>query len=323
MDDGGCTNSMFKDADLPTLSQPGVIRTVHSYPIALIMLGDSIRSTGISAKHTRRLIESTDQLPPILIHRSTRKVVDGVHRLRAAQEAGRATIDVTFFDGDEDEAFIAAVRANTTHGLPLSLADRTAAAARIVGVHPEWSDRRIAEQVGLSPKTVGSVRRRACEEIPHTHARVGRDGRVRRVRSSAGIDDQTHSIDDADDDGGPPTTTSRASRAVSGHAASTAVSADTARNAMDPCPATHVLACQMLRRDPSLRMTEVGRRLLWLLELHLIRLSPWQQLAANVPPHQAALVKELAFECAKTWQDFGEKLEKGAATTMSTVSDSR
>jgi hypothetical protein len=60
------------------------------------------------------------------------RVIDGMHRLRAAQLRGDHGVEVKFFDGDADEAFIAAVRANITHGLPLTLADRKAAAQRIL-----------------------------------------------------------------------------------------------------------------------------------------------------------------------------------------------
>lgn len=49
---------------------------------------------------------------------------------------------------------LVAVQANVAYGLPLTLADRTAAPARIVRAHAEWSDRMIAGFVGLAPKTV-------------------------------------------------------------------------------------------------------------------------------------------------------------------------
>ncbi|MFC7729983.1 hypothetical protein [Actinomadura keratinilytica] len=69
-------------------------------------------------------------LPPILVHRRTMRVVDGMHRLRAARLQGRCEIGVRFVDGPDADVFVAAVRANIGHGLPLSLADREAAAAR-------------------------------------------------------------------------------------------------------------------------------------------------------------------------------------------------
>jgi hypothetical protein len=51
--------------------------------------------------------------------------------------------------------------------------------------HPEWSDRRIAEVCGLSPKTVAVLRQTALvgEELRRDR-RVGRDGRARPVRDT-------------------------------------------------------------------------------------------------------------------------------------------
>jgi hypothetical protein len=144
---------------------------VQSVPAQSLVIGDSLRLEGVNREHTRALAEFDGQLPPILVQRRTMRVIDGIHRLCAARLLGRETIDVRFFDGDEDEAFVVAVRANARHGLPLTLADRTAAAIHIVRTHAEWSDRRIAGLVGISPKTVGAVRLRLSEEIPQTAAR--------------------------------------------------------------------------------------------------------------------------------------------------------
>ena len=60
------------------------------------------------------------------------RVVDGMHRLLAALLNGRQTIEAELFDGTADEGFLRAVRENVVHGLPLSQADRRAAAARII-----------------------------------------------------------------------------------------------------------------------------------------------------------------------------------------------
>jgi hypothetical protein len=52
------------------------------------------------------------------------------HRLRAAVANGQEAVDVRYFDGSAADAFLRAVEANVKHGLPLSLADRRAAAQR-------------------------------------------------------------------------------------------------------------------------------------------------------------------------------------------------
>src|SRR5262249_14449183 len=132
----------------------------------------------------RMLAEVHEDTPPIVVHRKTMRVIDGMHRLRAAVLRGADTIAVRFFDGSEQDAFVLAVELNHAHGLPLSQADRGAAAARIVRSHPHWSDRMIASRTGLSAKTVGGIRARASVEIPQSHARIGRDGRVRPVTTA-------------------------------------------------------------------------------------------------------------------------------------------
>jgi hypothetical protein len=80
-----------------------------------------------------------------------------------------------FYDGSDEDAFILSGQSNVEHGLPLSPADRTTAAERI-----------IARVTGLSPKTVAAVRKRSTAEIPHLRARVGRDGRTRPVDAADG-----------------------------------------------------------------------------------------------------------------------------------------
>lgn len=72
-----------------------------------------------------------------------------------------------YFDGTAEAAFALAVErnlANPAEGLPLSVAERKAAAERIVSGRPELSDRSIAQGVGLSAKTVGEIRRRAAAD---------------------------------------------------------------------------------------------------------------------------------------------------------------
>jgi hypothetical protein len=88
---------------------------------------------------------------------------------------------VRFFEGGDDEAFVAAVKANIAHGMPLSLADRELAAQKIIVLHPEWSDRVIGETCALAPKTVAGIRRCATGEGAQLPVRRGRDGRSRPV----------------------------------------------------------------------------------------------------------------------------------------------
>jgi transcriptional regulator with XRE-family HTH domain len=97
--------------------------------------------------------------PPLLVWAQNPEVVlDGAHRLAAARKLGHDTVQVVAFDGTADEAFIETVRRNISHGLPLSVPDRTRAGLQILQRHPNWSDRRIAEASGLSPHTIARLR---------------------------------------------------------------------------------------------------------------------------------------------------------------------
>ncbi|MEU7580873.1 helix-turn-helix domain-containing protein [Streptomyces sp. NPDC041068] len=162
---------------------------IHIVPVATLLPADSPRLGGICHDHAQLLAESVKELEPILVHRATGRVVDGMHRLRAAMLRGARDLPVRYVEGSSADLFVHSVAANTRHGLPLTLKDRRAAVVRILASHPHWSDRAIAAVSGVSPKTVGAARkRRSSEDFPHSNegddggketARVGRDGRVR------------------------------------------------------------------------------------------------------------------------------------------------
>lgn len=185
----------------------------YEVPLGVLLAADSPRTTGENLAHARTLAAGGTALPPIIVHRPTMRIIDGTHRVRAAILRGQAVIEAQFFDGTPEDAFVLSVESNTTHGLALTLADRTAAAARILITHPQWSDRAIADRTGLAAKTVGSLRRPApgraapvpprpesgsgsgsapaatapaAPTPPPGSARVGRDGRVRPLNTAEG-----------------------------------------------------------------------------------------------------------------------------------------
>ncbi|MFF9981117.1 ParB/RepB/Spo0J family partition protein [Streptomyces erythrochromogenes] len=158
---------------------------VERVPLDEISVGFSPRVDGEDANWVRTLAETETELPPILVHRPTMTVVDGIHRLRAAALQGRTDIRVRFFDGPPSEAQLLAVAANTAHGRPLTPADRAAAASRIFTIHPLWSDRAVAALTGLSARRVSRLRKDTGAADTAVR-RIGRDGRVRPVNSCAG-----------------------------------------------------------------------------------------------------------------------------------------
>lgn len=159
---------------------------VHRVPLAALLPADSPRHEPERAEHARLLAGTEAALPPIVVHRPTMRVIDGTHRLRAAALLGRSEIDVRYFDGPAEDAFVLAVEANVEHGLPLSHSERTAAARRILRSHPRWSDRAIASVVGLSSKTVAAYRHKLGGALAEVATRVGQDGRTRPLSSAEG-----------------------------------------------------------------------------------------------------------------------------------------
>ena len=165
---------MAPDSPATEPGRPG--RTVR-LPVGSLLSSDSPRVAGVDEAHVRVLAELVPDLPPILVHRGSNRVIDGMHRLRAHWLRGFEHIEAEYYDGPDAEIFIVAVRTNLYHGLPLSLADRRSAARRILEQHSDFSDRGIAAIVGLSAKTIGRLRQ--PDSGGDDTFRLGRDGRVR------------------------------------------------------------------------------------------------------------------------------------------------
>lgn len=297
-------------------------------PIGALRPSDSPRSAGESLEHINALAESEIKLPPIIVHRSTMRVIDGMHRVRAAMLRGSDTIEARFFDGDDEGAFVLAVKANTTHGLPLSMTERRLAALRIMRSYPQWSDRATALATGLSHKTVAGIRQRASGDIPQLHSRIGRDGRVRpvniaeaRERAAKLIAENPHaSLREVAKAAGISPSTVRSVRDQMQKAAANAVPHQ--RTGEQPLPAERppVPASQQaegdlqalvyaLRKDPSLRFTEAGRVLLRLMNTHVMMTRELGDLVEKVPDHCTSAVSALAREYSQAWQEFAQKLD--------------
>jgi ParB-like chromosome segregation protein Spo0J len=293
------------------LSEMGSVQNV---PVETLRVTESPRSSGENAEHIRMLAGVLDELPPIIVHRRSMRVVDGVHRLRAAQLRGLPEIEVRFFDGDDSDAFVLAVRANVAHGMPLSLADRKAAAARIVASHSHWSDRMIATVAGLSAATVARIRLHRAD--PGPPSRIGHDGRVRPVNGSERRQ-LARSLLQTE----PTLSLREVARRVG-------ISPETARSVRgrlrdsepEPSPAAKSrqhpgTVARHLRNDPALRFSEAGRELLRLLDAHTITAERWAVLADSVPPYCHDSVARVALECARAWQDFAKQLEQPAESS--------
>ncbi|TLG08781.1 streptomycin biosynthesis protein [Nocardia cyriacigeorgica] len=257
-------------------------------------------------------MDSAD-LPPIVVHRSTMRVIDGMHRLRAAERRGNECIDVRFFDGSEDEAFVCSVEMNMRHGLPLPLADRKSAARRILIATPSMSDRAIAAVTGLSAKTVATVRRTSVTEASSAVERIGADGRRRPVEPYAGRRRARELLLQS------PHLTVRALAAQAGISLGTAHAVRKELLSTDHAVAPRGrqeaeldrdpdLLIGRLRTDPVVRFNESGRRLIRSLQAASVNAAELVELSADIPQHCVPLVSQLAVRQAAIWTEFARRL---------------
>ncbi|MGW3269318.1 ParB/RepB/Spo0J family partition protein [Streptomyces sp. NPDC001056] len=305
----------------------------YRVPLTALKNVIKVRLDGPDDRHTRALSESGG-FPPILVHRPTMAILDGVHRFHAARLRGDTHIAVRFCEEPLEKAFVHTVYENVRHGLPLTYTDRTAAARRILTAHPHWSDRYVARIAGLSPRTVADLRKGAQPATGPTH-RLGRDGRLRptdadeRRRYAAEIlrSEPDSSLREVGRLAGISPTTVRdvkrriengqqpvprrsgktaARTAGKGENASPSLQRDLVRGAD---PADFPALVKRLCSEPSLRHSADGRLLLRLLDLHLAAQRSSARIASAVPAHQIATVAVVAARCRQIWHDMAAGLE--------------
>jgi ParB-like chromosome segregation protein Spo0J len=253
----------------------------------------SPRTSGEDPEHVETLLSAEEELPPILVHRPTMQVIDGLHRLKVARVRGDTKIVARFVDGTESDAFVLAVVANIRHGLPLSIADRKRAAVQIIGTHPQWSDRRVASATGISAGTVADLRRRGGES--GNEARIGRDGRIRPVDGSEGrrlaaelirSDPGLSLRQVAKQVGISPETVRDVRGRLERGESPTPDGSRRLRAKPQPLRLTEpdfgravdrerLAVLERLKADPALRLTEAGRILLRMLAMHSIDGQEW------------------------------------------------
>ncbi|WP_405163099.1 helix-turn-helix domain-containing protein [Nocardia sp. NBC_01499] len=298
-----------------------VLHAVELVPIDSVRIGETPRLAGEIPDYVRLIASLDITLPPIIIHRSSMSVVDGVHRLRAARLRGETQVAAVFFDGDEMDAFVVAVKANIAHGMPLTLADRTAAAVRILSTHPQWSDGFIAACTGLATKTVAAIRRRSGADLPGLHSRLGLDGKMRPTDPSAGRMRAARLIADRPDaslreiarEAGVSPATVRDVRARLQRGEPPVPSKSRRSSGSDTQDESPELLAELLRglqKHPAVRFSESGRILLRLLGTQPLDPESWDRMLAGVPSHCDAMIARIARQYAANWQNFANELAK-------------
>lgn len=136
-----------------------------------------------------------DVFPPIIVVYDGRHywLADGFHRLHAALAREQSAIECRVFEGSLRDARLIALKANSSHGLRRTNADKRRAVAMALA-DEEWSkksNRWLAEVCGVGHHLVESIRRTLSAAPARPQAgsdepvRQGRDGRPYAVRRDA------------------------------------------------------------------------------------------------------------------------------------------
>ncbi|MFC8142765.1 transcriptional regulator, partial [Streptomyces paradoxus] len=154
---------------------------------------------------------------------------------------------------------------------PLAAGEGRSRALVYLAAHPDASAQEVARAAGISLTTAKDARKRAraVQEEPHTTVQPD-DGPAREREA------------------GRP--------------------AVVERPRAHPVSADPSLAVRRLRADPSLRFTEVGRKLLRTLDFSVPQPHDWAAMASSLPIHCAPLIAELARHHAESWQLLAESL---------------
>jgi hypothetical protein len=150
------TSSTFRE-DAP---QP----RIETLAISEITVDESINVRQCSEDNTigeyADRMQEGDVFPPLDVFGDAHLVADGFLRISAAKQAELKALVCRVHVGGRREALLFAARANVSHGLPRTNADKRAAVLRLLSDEEwrKWSDREIAKQLGVSNTLVSEMR---------------------------------------------------------------------------------------------------------------------------------------------------------------------
>lgn len=129
-----------------------------------------------------RYADSWDRMPPVTVFEIDGRhlIADGFHRHAAAIMLGRRKIQAEIRQGTMAEALDFVAGVNLFHGLPLSRPERRRAVEVKIRLHHDWSDRRLAEELGAGRELIAKIRKQLVEagQVPASAARIGADGKT-------------------------------------------------------------------------------------------------------------------------------------------------
>ena len=129
-----------------------------------------------------RYDEAWDRLPPVTVFEVQGRwlLADGFHRHAAAIRRERRTITAEVHVGTFTDALDYAATVNLSHGLPLTRAERRRVVETRLRIHPDWSDRRLADETGIGRELFSRIRKElvGAGHLPASSVRVGADGKT-------------------------------------------------------------------------------------------------------------------------------------------------
>lgn len=156
--------------------------------IRQIALEDIVLDPGLNLRDkiddeaVERYAEAWDKLPPVTVFDVEGRwlLADGFHRHAAAQRLNKSVVSAEIHEGNYHAALECAADANFGHGLPLNRHERRRAIEVKVRFHPDWSDRRLSEALGVSRDSVAKARKQLADagQIPSAAMRQGADGKL-------------------------------------------------------------------------------------------------------------------------------------------------
>ena len=165
----------------PTVS--GAIMDIRDVPVDDLVLDPNLNLRDRLDDFTvERYVEAWERMPPVTVFEveSLWLLADGFHRHAAAVKLGRKMIPVEVREGTFDDALDFVAGVNLFHGLPLTRAERRRAVEVKLRLHHDWSDRRLAEELGASRELIAKVRKQLVEggQLPASAIRIGADGKT-------------------------------------------------------------------------------------------------------------------------------------------------
>lgn len=154
-----------------------------SIPIHSIRVDPQLqpRLGGVDSSHVAELEHNPAAWPPLAVVSTSSGylLVDGFHRLAAAQNLGSREVDARVLTMPEDGDLRGlAFTLNAAHGMALTLNDRKAEAARNLHRDPAISNMEVARSTALSPTTVQGIREQlereaVIERVPQRVSATG------------------------------------------------------------------------------------------------------------------------------------------------------